>query len=390
MRYRPTLPVPALLLAPGLLLALAGLALGGCGSSSGPAASAAPPPGWIAHPPLHVISVAPAQVSGYTPTQIRHAYSFDKVAATGSGQVIAIVDAYGSPTIQSDLNTFCSHFGLPATTVRIAYPQGGGAPPTNSGWALETSLDVEWAHVVAPGATLLLVVVSDPSFDSLLAGVDYAASRAAQVSMSWGGSEFSGETSYDYHFNVSGVSFTCASGDSGSGAQWPAVSPLVTCVGGTTLSLTSAGDVISETAWSDSNGGPSAYENESAYQRAWQNSGNREMPDVAYDGDPNTGVPVYDSTPDNRQSGWFQIGGTSLGAPQWAALLALVNASRSPHLSGANAAVYSLAASHSLGYYLRDITSGSNDSYSAGRGYDLVTGLGTPHTAVLVRALAAR
>src|ERR1051325_8436425 len=112
-----------------------------------------PPEAGHARPPLH-INVTPATSAPYTPAQIRHAYGFDQLAATGAGEIIAIVDAYGNANIQTDLNTFCTQFGLASTTVQII----GSSPTTDTGWALETALDVEWAHAIAPGATILLSV----------------------------------------------------------------------------------------------------------------------------------------------------------------------------------------------------------------------------------------
>jgi subtilase family serine protease len=119
---------------------------------------------------------------------VRHAYGFDQVTATGAGQTIAIVDAYGSQSAQKDLNTFCSYFGIASTTLVIAYPQG--KPGNNTGWAQETSLDVQWAHVIAPNATILLVVAKSSSLNNLLGAVDYAVAYGASVvSMSWGAGE---------------------------------------------------------------------------------------------------------------------------------------------------------------------------------------------------------
>src|SRR5579885_1838802 len=154
------------------------------------------PVGHTMHPPVHrsIIPFATgSSPTGYTPQQLRHAYGFDQLSATGAGQTIAIVDAYGSPTIQADLDTFCAQFGIPSTTVAIYYPQG--TPGTNSGWAGETSLDVEWAHAIAPGATIVLVAARSASTTDLFAAVDYAVGLGAkQISMSWGGSEFSTES----------------------------------------------------------------------------------------------------------------------------------------------------------------------------------------------------
>jgi len=288
-------------------------------------------------PPLHV-NFERAGVA-YTPAQIRKAYGFATLSGTGVGQTIAVVEVYGSPTIQQDLNTFSKQFNLPTATVQVV---NLGRVATNGGWALETSLDVEWAHAIAPGAGLLEVVAKSAATSDLLAAVDYAAQHASVVSMSWGGTEFPSEVSLNAHFNVPGVTFVAASGDSGAGAEWPAAAPNVLAVGGTTLKLDASGNRLSETGWVDSGGGQSAFIREPAYQQSWQSSGYRQLPDVSYDADPNTGVQVYDSTPYQRYSGWFVVGGTSAGTPQWAALIALVNAAGAKPLSAANTALYTL------------------------------------------------
>jgi subtilase family serine protease len=164
---------------------------------------------------------------GYTPAQLQAAYGIDAivfngVAGSGSGETIAIVDAYDDPNIQSDLNTFDSYFGLPATTVSRVNQTGGTNYPASDptgGWELEESLDVEWAHAMAPGANIMLVEASSDNSNDLLAAVKYAAAHSNVVSMSWGGSEFSGETAYDTYFDEAGVAFVASSGDSGAPAN---------------------------------------------------------------------------------------------------------------------------------------------------------------------------
>src|SRR6267378_5267172 len=310
-----------------------------------------------AFPLNRVVSPASATVVGLTPSQIRHAYGFDLLSCSssntcGSGQTVAIVDAFNDPNIQSDLNTFDSRFGLPTCTTSngcftIAAPQG--APRTNRGWALEISLNVEWAHAIAPGANILLVEAVTNSFANLFSAVDYASAHANQVSMSWGGSEFSSEASNDSHFQVSGVTFFASSGDGGHGLIYPSASPFVVSVGGTTLTLGSGGNVVSETAWSGSGGGISAFENEPAYQTNYpipNTGGLRGNPDVSYDADPASGVAVFDSLGDQGFKNWIQVGGTSAGSPQWAALNAIANAGRTSPLSSTtptNVALYSIA-----------------------------------------------
>jgi subtilase family serine protease len=342
-----------------------------------------PEKGWEAHPPIHVKKSATTSPSGYNPLQIKTAYGLSQLTATGSGQTIAIVDAYGSPTITNDLAVFCQKFGLPTANLTIAYP--GGKPRSNSGWALETSLDVEWAHAIAPDAKILLVVAKSASTSDLLTAIDYASSQGAQVvSNSWGGSEFSSEASYESHFQHSGTVYVASSGDNGSGVEWPAVSPNVLAVGGTTLNLDSNGNYLNETAWSGSGGGLSAYMSMPSYQSNWSGivGSHRGVPDVALDADPNTGVAVYDSTSYYGQSGWFEVGGTSFSAPAWAAMIALADQGRTSPITGINAItdLYNFAGTTgSTGYVTNyhDITQGSNGGYTAQTGYDLVTGLGS-------------
>ncbi len=342
-------------------------------------------PVWEAHPPIHIKNSATSTyVNGYAPAQIRKAYGIDLLNKTGAGQTIAIVDAYGSPTISNDLAVFNQQFGLPAANLQIAYP--GGVPRTDAGWALETAMDVEWAHAIAPDATILLVVAHSNSLTDLLAAEDYATSHGAVVvSNSWGGSEFSSEATYDTHFQHNGVVYLASSGDSGAGVSFPASSPYVVSVGGTSLNLDSQDNYLSESGWSGSGGGTSTYETRPAYQDNWVSlvGAQRGNPDISFDADPNTGVAVYSSTRLQGQKGWFQVGGTSLGSPAWAALIALADEGRTAPLSSIDALtkLYSIAGTtgttgYTTNYY--DITTGNNGGYSSQTGYDLVTGIGSP------------
>jgi len=371
-----------------------------------------------AHHPIRVRGNATIAPTGYSPAQIRHAYGFDTLTNDGAGQIIAIVDAFDDPTIASDLQTFTNFFGLPAINTSSCNVSAGPhpcfqkvfaqgtRPVTNSGWALEIALDVEWAHAVAPGADILLVESTNNRISRLLGAVDVAVSMGAKVvSMSWGSNEFSSETFFDSHFNVTGVTFTASSGDSGGAPLWPAVSPFVVAVGGTTLPLDASGNLTGpETAWGGSNGDASFFEAEPGYQNNYpipDTAGARGAPDVSYIADPNTGVSVYDTTAFFGQSGWFQIGGTSVGAPNWAALIALANQGRSCASSGSqclstsntnfsplyNAASPPLSTTYNSNY--RDITSGSNVCCTASPGYDFVTGLGSPLAGQLVPFLVA-
>ena len=334
------------------------------------ALSQAPENSWVARP-FHVVQPsASIFASGYSPSQIRAAYGLP--SGGGAGTTIAIIDAFDAPTIQNDLTVFSSHFNLPLPTANnFEVRKMVSNLATDSGWAQETTLDVEWAHAIAPDAKILLVQARSASSNDLLSAIDYARGRSdvVAISMSWGDNEFSTEAAYNYHFTSNyGATFFASSGDSGSGAMWPASSPNVVGVGGTTLYLNPDGSVSSETAWSGSGGGTSNYEPRPSFQTSFGvASTRRSIPDVSYNANPNTGVSVY------YNSQWQIIGGTSAGAPQWAAIQALGR-------SASNGNFYARAKVNYSGYF-RDITSGSNGGYTAGAGYDAVTGLGSPLTA---------
>ena len=340
-------------------------------------------------------------IQGLTPAQVSSAYGFDQIKdgstlLTGRSQCIALVDAFYDPTIVSDLKVFDQQFNLPDPVSFTVVNQTGGSPThlaTNAGWASETAMDVEWAHAMAPYARILLVESNDDNTDNLVAGVKYArsAQRVSVVSMSWGGSEFQGQLADDAVFTTPaghrGVTFVSSSGDDTSGAEWPASSPDVVGVGGTTLNLVGGG-YSSETAWGSGSGGASSYENEPSFQKLAQSTGNRTTPDVAYEADPNVGFAVYDST---GSGGWTVIAGTSAGAPQWASLFAVINQGRKhqsesaligntetlPALYSVYGAVNTSNYSNYVQYY-HDITSGGPSGNTASMGYDTITGLGSP------------
>ncbi len=362
----------------------------------------------VAHPTFEVgsqVGNTSPPSGAFTPTQIRQAYGFNKIAfgavqGDGTGQTIAIVDAMDDPNIQADLDAFDTQFGLPNVTVNRVNQSGGTSYPasdSSGGWELEISLDVEWAHAIAPGAQILLVEANSANDADLLAGVIYAASHASVVSMSWGGSEFDGETSYDSSFSQPGVSYVASSGDYGAPIMWPASSPNVLSVGGTALSVGASGLYASETGWGGSGGGPSAYESRPTYQNGVVTQTTmRANPDVSYDASPYTGFAVYDSVPSTGNgTGWLQVGGTSAGAPQWAALLAIADQGRA--LSGQSAlnssnpqeVMTTLYKNGTTGLF-HDVTSGTSTgtpNYSASAGYDYVTGLGSPLADRVVQVL---
>jgi len=339
--------------------------------------------------------------TGLTPTQIRHAYGFDQISFSngtipgdGRGTTIAIVDAYDDPKIATDLHQFDVAFGLPDPVFTKVNQSGGSTmPAANGGWASEIALDVEWSHAIAPKANILLVEANDSSYANLFAAVTYAAKQpgVVAVSMSWGGGEFSGESSYDSVFTTpaghTGVTFIASSGDSGAPASYPAASPNVLAVGGTALNVDSSGNILSESGWSGSGGGLSSIESEPSYQKSVVSSTltttRRANPDVAYDADPYTGFPVYDSYNNGTSAPWSQFGGTSDAAPQWAGLIAIVAQGRIQAgltaLDGPSQTLPKLYGLPSADFH--DITSGTSTgvpNYSAGTGYDLVTGRGTP------------
>lgn len=343
-------------------------------------------------------------MSAFAPAQIRHAYGFDAVSNQGAGQVIGIVDAYDDPNIESDLAAFDQQFNLPACTTingcfRKVYARGS-RPVANSNWGMEMSLDVEWAHVIAPQAKIVLVEGASNSLSDLLYAVEIAVNNGASVvSMSWTTGEFAGETQQDTHFAVNGVTFLAASGDSGTGVTYPAASPDVVGVGGTTLVLDSQGNYSSESAWSGSGGGLSTREREPLFQAEFgipdDARGYRGEPDVSYNANPSTGYAVYDTLAINGQVGWFQVGGTSAAVPQWAGLVAIANSmrvsQRKARLNATDTPLYLLGKSNAN---FHGVTQGANGNCgaicTAGAGYDYVTGLGTPQAPAIVAALVAR
>jgi subtilase family serine protease len=349
-----------------------------------------------------VVTLPTPPQGAFTPAGIRHAYGIDKLTNEGQGKVIGIVDAYDDPNAEADLAVFSAQFGLPACTTsngcfRKVY--SGSQPSANSNWAIEIALDVEWAHAVAPKATILLVEAPSNSFNDLLNGAKVAVRDGASVvSMSWTVGEFSGEASYDNNFASNGVTFVAAAGDSGTGVAYPAVSPDVTGVGGTTLTVDANGNYLSETAWSESGGGISSAEKEPLYQAQFEipddTHGKRGVPDVSYNANPGTGYAIYDSLGISGVTGWFQVGGTSAGTPQWAALIAIANSMRTAqhktNLSSTNTILYSLAKANATDFHV--VTQGENGTCGqvcdAMAGYDYITGLGTPQASALISALA--
>jgi subtilase family serine protease len=334
--------------------------------------------------------------TGYTPQQMQHAYGVDQIANQGAGQIIGIVDAYDYASVESDLGVFTTEFGLPPCTkangcLTVVYATGT-KPPPNAGWSGETSLDVQWAHAIAPQAKILLVEAPNGTVKALLEAVPVAVQNGATtVNMSWGtNNEPPNEQKMDpLYFNDASVTYINASGDNGINLfGYPGASPLVVGAGGTTLKLDSNGNIVNEVAWSGSGGGESVYFPEPGYQEGAQSSGKRGVPDVAYDANPATGVPVYDS----EAGDWGQIGGTSMASPQWCAIVAIANSIRTGMGKGTIGTNF-LNVVYANPTAFHDITKGSNGSCgtecNAGPGYDFVTGLGSPMAPQVVEVLVA-
>jgi hypothetical protein len=371
--------------------------------------------------------------SGYTPQQIRNAYGFNQVLSLdGTGTTIAILDPGHDPTIASDLSRFDQSFGLPNPPGFLQvneYGQSSNYPTLQSaGMSVETSLDVEWAHAIAPGADILLVEFNatpagtaangNPLFNVQLGDILQAVNTARTFTINTAGSPASvvavsmsffgpGTAADDPYFttpgNHGGVTFVAASGDTGGQSAWPATSPNVLSVGGTDLPLNSFGTypgtgTVGEIGWSGSSGGITS-EPMPGYQggvvpysmSAVNGVLYRTSPDVAYNA--GYGVAVYDSFANGAQpwvfAGQGGVGGTSAGAPQWAGLVALADEGRAHlglgSLDGARQTLPLLYDMPTSAF--NDVTSGRNAQYSAGPGYDLVTGLGTPVAPQVVAGL---
>jgi subtilase family serine protease len=325
----------------------------------------------------------------------------------GRSGTIAIVDAYDYPTAQTDFDKFSTQFSLPLSAASVCNGSkpcfkvvyvSGKKPSGNCGWNQEAALDIEWAHAMAPYAQIVLVEAASTSYVDLFKGVSVATNEVVcgnascssgsgkgEVSMSWGGSEFSTEKTSDSYLAKAGVVFVASSGDTGGVVIYPSTSPNVVAAGGTTLqfssSTQSAATFTGEIGWADGGGGKSKYETRPAYQNGISLVGTaRGTPDLSFDADPNTGVDVYDSTACQGYAGWLVFGGPSVSAPSLAGVLNSPNHFYSSSSNELNTiySIYNTPGSYSVDF--RDITSGKAGSFSAGTGWDFVTGVGTPRT----------
>ena len=314
---------------------------------------------------------------------------------SGGAGIIAIVDAYDYPTAAQDFVTFSNQFKLPSGNncggACFTKVTPFGTPKGNCGWAQEAALDIEWAHAMAPYAQIFLVEALSNSNTDLYNAVQYAATiiGVKQISMSWGGSEYSGETSADSSiFNSTNAVYFAASGDTGGKTIYPCTSPHVVCAGGTSVNRITQHLFANETTWSGSGGGASQYESEPSYQVlniTPQNSPNislngmRGAPDLSFDANPNTGVSVYDSTRCQGLSGWLVFGGTSVASPSLAGIVNWAGSNYTDSNTELNT-IYSCYANGSSCYPVnfRDISSGNNaGSFSPQLGWDFITGVGS-------------
>ena len=264
--------------------------------------------------------------SGYRPSDLWSAYALTTDSANyGKGQTVAIVDAYNDPNALQDVSTYRSQWGIKSFTAGQFQQVDQNGPsyrlPANStSWSEEISLDLDMVSAICPQCNILLVEANSASIANLSAAAAYAADNANVVSNSYGANEFSGETSYDGSYSHPGVVFTASAGDSGYGVEYPAASPNVTAVGGTTLTG-SQSSTWTQTVWSGTGSGCSTYEPIPAWQPPSNSLCNgRTVADTAAVADPNTGVAVYDSF---HEPGWMVFGGTSVASPLVASIYAL-------------------------------------------------------------------
>jgi subtilase family serine protease len=365
----------------------------------------------------------------YGPAQVRAAYGVDKLTnLSGKGRTIVIVDAFQSPTIQHDLDTFDTLFDLPAPKFNIIAPDGLTPFDQNDanqvGWAGEITLDVEYAHAIAPDATIDLVLAKSNDDANILSATRFAVDHnlGDVISQSFGEAEqcmdptvFAQQTALFAEATRKKITLLASSGDQGAAqptcdgtsffkaASTPASDPNVTGIGGTRLDADGVtGAYHGETVWNEPDfasaggGGFSVKFRTPAYQRP-RHLPSRGVPDVAYNAAIIGGVLAVWSSSGQGADLVFRFGGTSAGSPQWAGLIALADQLRHGRVGAINPALYTLTLSSRLYSGLfHDITVGDNTyhgdvtvpGFAAGPGWDAASGLGTPKANTLVPALA--
>jgi subtilase family serine protease len=373
-----------------------------------------PDPSWFGPAQLHGAYNLPCTPGGPAPQVSCGSGAF----TYKGGQIVAIVDAYNDPTLAKDLATYSTYFGIPqcpqgslsdSTKCLTVVNQKGSSnlPSTNAQWSEEISLDVETVHQLCQTCKILLVETSSDSVSNLASGAITAANMGAkEISNSYGGPEFSGETFFDYSYNHPGVAVVASAGDNGFATQYPASSPDVISVGGTLLQVSGSGSGpytwngetvwgrfshTSPTTWEGTGSGCSQYEPANTWQTVtanWPNTGcgnGRAVADVAADADPDSGAAIYASTNTTGTAGWIHAGGTSLAAPIIASVFALAGGVN-PNIQAQQIPYEEFSNQNS-----HDVTTGSNVNPNLGTcpagdvicqaapGYDGPTGLGTPN-----------
>jgi kumamolisin len=333
---------------------------------------------------------------------------------SGGWGAIALVDAFDNPYALYELQVFSSAYGLPAPTAakfKKVYANGNGScttPPVDNGWGLEESLDVQWAHVMAPSAVIYLVEACSNSYTDLIyaeyvAGSLVATKGGGDISNSWGSGEFAGQLSYDnyfYRYYYQNISYFASAGDSGCGAAYPSSSPYVVSAGGTTVNRDSSGNFVNESCWAGSGGGSSSVETWSdpytpnGQMGAWADyqypifgKASRQTPDISFNADPASGVVVFNCTYAGQGVCYYwRVGGTSVSSP---ALAGIINSAANKlgtacsrgacyYTNEENNLIYAeyLTAKESAKNYY-DVTTGSNGC-TVGTGWDYCTGVGSP------------
>jgi kumamolisin len=302
------------------------------------------------------------------------------VLPTGGTKAIALVDAYDNPDAVSDLKTFAAAYGYPAANFKVVKV---GNPAANSGWALEESLDIEYAFGQAPGAQIYLVEANSNSFGDLLAAEDKAtalveAAGGGEVSNSWCGGDFSGEKAYDKHFKGKNVVYFASAGDSGGQVCYPSASPYVISAGGTTINRNSNGLFVDESAWNDAGGGPSQYETRPAYQNVIKKivKTHRGTPDFSTEASNVSYVAIYSQY---GCGGWCGVGGTSVSSPTMAGIINAAGTFAASSTAELTELYKDYGNKTSYKADFTDITLGSN-GYSCVKGWEFCTGIGSPLT----------
>jgi subtilase family serine protease len=325
-------------------------------------------------------NIQQSSIAGLHPDDVKKYYGFPTSNTAGEGKTIAIVDPFDSPTIESDLAVFSTTFNLPQCTsangcfMKVNSVGGTTFPGPDFHWSLETSLDVQWAHAIAPGANIVLVIAQSTNYLDMFSAVNYAKTIADYVSMSWGLDEQPAYHSFESTFIQYGVSFFAASGDVGGVVTYPSSSINVIAVGGTSLTFLSNGSII-ETGWSGSGGGcstinysPSAQSNYAGYASTGCGI-MKAVPDTSLLADATVGVAVYDSYNCSGNC-WYVLGGTSAATPMVTGRATISNLVIQP------STIYGTGFSSSP-INFRDIVSGKAGNNTCKVGFDLVTGLGS-------------